>query len=103
MSKFFGAIGFTIQKNEDGVVKEEFLEKNYKGDLLRNKKRIENGSSINDGASLSNEISILLDDQLFSNLYSIRYVKMYDIKWKVESVDIQYPRLKISIGGVYNE
>ena len=35
-------------------------------------------------------------------IQNIKYVEFMDSLWKVTSVDMQYPRLVLSIGGVYN-
>lgn len=36
------------------------------------------------------------------NFQNIRYITYLGANWKVTSIDVQYPRLVLSIGGVYN-
>ena len=52
--------------------------------------------------NINNEISILSDPYIMQNIPWIRYVVWNGAKWKVSSVEVQYPRLILSIGGVYN-
>ena len=33
----------------------------------------------------------------------MRYVEFLGVKWKIESVEVQYPRLILSIGGEWHE
>lgn len=105
MAKFYGAIGF-VETKEDPVgsdiwVTEETV-KEYTGDLTRNQRRWVNGESVNQNLELSNEVSILLDDFFQENLGSVRWVEAMGSKWKVQSVIIEYPRVKLTLGGVYN-
>ena len=62
------------------------------------------GESVNDDYKLSNKFSVLACDAFtLSHLNSIIYLEYLNVKWKVTSVDIQRPRLVISIGGEYND
>lgn len=104
MAKYFGKVGFSIQeKTKPGVVQETIVERPYKGDVVTNVHRWENGESLNDNFQVQNQISILADLFAYQNLHYIRYVTYMGSKWKVRSVDIQRPRLILSIGDVYNE
>ena len=33
----------------------------------------------------------------------MRYVEFMGAKWKISSVEVQYPRLILTVGGVYND
>lgn len=104
MAKFYGEIGFldTVE-TEPGVWEETFNEKSYYGDLVRNTSRWQSSEKVNDNVSLSNSISIVADPYASENFQKMRYVKFLGIKWKIESIEVQYPRLILSIGGMYNE
>lgn len=103
MAKWYGKIGFIqTQETKPGVWDSEPVERNYIGDLTRNHNRWESSQNINDNIVLQNEISVVLDPYALQNFQSIRYVEFMDTMWKVTSVDVQYPRLVLSIGGVYN-
>ena len=103
MAKFYGKLGFE-QTNETspGIYEEEIMEHNYYGELIRNTRRLEQGVSINDDVTITNQISILADPFIRKNFHSLRYVTYAGSKWKVTSIEVQYPRLILSIGGEYN-
>ena len=104
MAKFFGTIGFTETKETaPGVWTEEISEREYYGDVLSLNRKLETGEHLNDDININNRISILADPFAFERFSSIRYVSWMGAKWKVSNVEVQYPRLILSIGGVYNE
>lgn len=103
MAKFYGVIGFVkTEENPPGVYKETATERNYSGDLLRSRRQLQSADQLNDNLSLANEISIVADPFAIQNMFSIRYVRFMGANWKVTSVDAQFPRLTLTIGGVYN-
>ena len=77
-------------------------EKKYRGDITKNVKRFDSGDSLNDNISLNNTISIVADAYAYENYFAIRYVEWMGARWKVTSVEVQRPRLILSVGGVYN-
>lgn len=106
MPKYYGKIGYayTVENPEgSGVWKEVIIERSYAGDLIRNYKNISGSDKINDDINISNEISIVSDPYAIQNFHKIKYVEFMGTKWKVSSVEVLYPRLKLSLGGVYNE
>lgn len=105
MAKWYGVIGYgeTVIDN-GGVAKDNIVERKYSGDVLRNLSRWStNSNSTNDDLNISNQISVLADPFAYQNFHSIKYVEFMGTKWKVNSVDVQYPRLILTLGGVYNE
>lgn len=104
MAKFYGPVGFiTTQETRPGVYVEEPEEHNYVGDILRRSLRYENGLSVNDNVKSSNRISIVADPYAHQNCYKIKYVKWRGDCLEVTDVDSsQYPRLILSLGGIYN-
>lgn len=106
MAKFYGIIGFvTTAEDPDnpGVWDEQVVEKEYRGDLTRITRRLQSTSNTtNDNITISNELSIVADPYAQENMYAIRYVVFGGAKWKVETVSVEYPRLKLSIGGIFN-
>ena len=104
MAKFFGVIGYgvTVEKRP-GVWEEDIVEREYFGDLTRNSRRLESASQVNDNVQISNEISIVTDPFARDNFHAMRYVVLQGTKWRITSVEVQYPRLILSIGGVWNE
>lgn len=104
MAKYFGKIVFAeTAEVRPGVWKEQITTREYAGDVLRNNRRLQsNKDSTNDDLSINNEISIVADPYAYNNFHSIRYIEWMGTRWKVSSVDVEYPRLHLSIGGVYN-
>lgn len=103
MAKFCGMIGFAVtEETKPGVWTEQITERKYYGDLVKNNRRLQTGENLNDDINVSNEISIVSDPYVRENFFAIRYVVFMGAKWKVSSVDVQYPRLVLSLGGVYN-
>lgn len=104
MAKFYGEIGFgTSIETSPGVYEDQVTTRNYYGDLIKNTRRLESSGSVNDDVNISNQISIVADPYANENFYTMRYVKFMGAKWKISDVEVQYPRLILTIGGVYNE
>lgn len=103
MAKFYGAIGYSVtEETRPGIWKENIIERMYYGDLVRNTRRLQSSDKLNDNIDVSNEISILADPFANDNFHSMKYVEFMGAKWKITSVEVQYPRLILTIGGVYN-
>lgn len=103
MAKVFVKIGYAeTSETAPGVWEEKITERGYYGDLNRNNRRLQTASQVNDDITISNEISILSDPYAIQNFHSIRYVEFMGTKWKVPTGEVQYPRLILSLGGVYN-
>lgn len=103
MAKFYGMVGYAeIVRTAPGVSEEQIIEREYTGDLVRNTSRLVTSNDVNDDVNISTEISIVSDPYAIQNYLSIRYVTFMGAKWKVTSVDVKYPRLILSVGGLYN-
>ena len=105
MAKWFGKVGYISTEEVEtspGVWEAVPTEREYYGDLTRNHKRFEQAQQLNDDLKLQNEISIVADPYAVQHFHEIRYVTLSDVAWKVTAVDVQYPRLVLSVGGVYN-
>lgn len=101
--RYSGAIGFVTTTKKNGIVKESTFERKYKGDILRANRGTNSATDqVNDDVTISNQLSILCDPFIRENLYAIKYATWYGNKWKISSVDIQYPRLILTLGGLYN-
>ena len=103
MAKFYGVIGYAIsEETEPGVFEEQIIERNHVGDVIRNTRRLKEVGKINDDITISNQISILSDPFTSNNFHTMRYVSYMGSKWKVVEVEVQYPRLILTLGGLYN-
>lgn len=102
--KFCGIIGFvTTVETTPGIYEEKPVERKYFGDIIKNYRRLQDGAKVNSDINISNDISIVADPFANKNFHNIRYVEFMGAKWNVEGVEVQYPRLILSIGGLYNE
>lgn len=103
MAKWFGKIGFAETKETTpGVWEEQITEREYFGDLTRNTRRLQSSENLNDNITIANEISIVADPFANQNFHAMRYVEFMGTKWKVSTVEVQYPRLLLSLGDIYN-
>lgn len=103
MAKFYGPIGFaTTIETRPGVWEEKIVERYYRGDVIRNTRRLESADQVNDNINIANEISILADPFANGNFHSIRYAAFMGTKWKISNVEVRYPRLTLTLGGVWN-
>ena len=103
MSKFYGEVGYApTVETRPGVWEEVIKPRNYYGDVTRNMRRYQTADKLNDDLVINNQISIVADPYAMQNFHLIRYVEWMGTKWKVSNVDVQYPRLILEIGGVYN-
>lgn len=103
MAKWYGSIGYAeTVETEPGLWEEQITERQYYGDLIRNIRKLQTSGGVNDDVNVANEISIVADPYANQNFHAMRYVDFMGAKWKITSVEVQYPRLILTIGGVYN-
>lgn len=103
MAKFYGKIGYAnTVETKPGVYEEQIVERYYYGDLIRNTRRLQSADQINDDINISNEISIVADPYATNNFHTMRYAVFMGTKWKISNVEVSYPRLILTLGGVYN-
>lgn len=104
MAKYYGEIGFGFQRETaPGVWEDKIVTRCYSGDILKSNRKLQTGNQLNDNIRVTNQISILADPYANDNIYAIRYASFQGTKWKVTDIDVQYPRLTFTLGGVYNE
>ena len=101
--KFYGPVGYITEEEEavDVIVPRPF-ERNYKGDILENNRRLEPGMGTADDVKLNNRISIISDAYALNHFFNIRYVKWRGAAWKVSDVEVKPPRIILTLGGLYN-
>ena len=103
MAKWCGKVGYAITaETEPGLWEPVIVERKYYGDLISNRWKRQNSGGINDDINISNSISIIADPFANQNLGSMAYVEYMGAKWKISDVEIQFPRLILTVGGLYN-
>lgn len=104
MPKFYGKVGYIVtEETAKGVYVEKPTERTYSGDIERMSSRWATSDKVNDDLTLGNRISIIGDPFAYEHFSSMKYVVLGGARWKITSVDAStFPRLILSIGGVYN-
>lgn len=103
MAKFFGRIGYgEAQEGAPGVWADVIVERSYYGDVIRNTRKLSEGENLNNDLSVGNSISIVADAYANDHFFAIRYVEWAGVLWTVSQVEVQSPRLILSLGEVYN-
>ena len=102
MAKWFGKIGYVVtEETEPGVWEETVTEREYFGDMTSDRRKRQNSGEVNDDINLSNVISIVADPFAYQNCSNMAYVEIMGSKWKISDVEVQRPRLILTVGGVY--
>lgn len=103
MAKWCGLIGFSgTSESEPGIwVNDDITERRYYGDVMSNRWRHQTSWKVIDDIEQTSTISIVADPYAYQHCSDILYATVMGIKWKIESVEPQYPRLLLTIGGVY--
>lgn len=103
MAKFYGTVGFVkTVESAPGVWTEQIVERKYYGNVISRIRSLQS-NGVNDNINISDEISIVADPFANENYFAIRFVEYMGAKWKVQSISVQFPRLNLSLGGLYNE
>lgn len=105
MARWYGKIGYAeTVETEPGIWDEEITERQYYGDSYRNTRLLQTSSDgVNDNINIANQISIVADPYARDHFYTMRYVEFMGAKWKITNVEVQRPRLILTIGGLFNE
>ena len=101
--KFYGLVGFVeVGEKRAGVKTLIPTEHTYSGDVLKRSIRYQSAESVNDNIGIQQQISIVADPYARNHVGSMRYVKWMGTAWKIIDISVQYPRLILTLGGVYN-
>lgn len=102
--KYYGKVGYVenIETSPGVWTESKVIERLYTGDIIRNTRRRDSGEHLNDDININNEISIVADSFANQNFHLLRYAEWMGTRWKITNVDVQPPRLILSLGGVYN-
>lgn len=103
MAKYYGRIGFiTTKETSPGVWTQKIVTRKYRGDVMTRYIRWDNAEKINDDLNINNTLSIIADSFCYEHLGTIRFVEWMGSLWEINSIEVQRPRLNLTIGGVYN-
>lgn len=104
MAKFAGLVGYVNQKETaPGVWTNEENPKFMRGDILKQVSHIQNDNKVNSDVTLNHRVSLVGDAYAFGNYFNIKWIEVDGYKWEVDSVEVQRPRLIVTLGGPWNE
>jgi hypothetical protein len=103
MARFHGKVGFGESvETAPGVHADVIVEHLYYGDVIQNRRNLQQGDSLNKDVTVSNTISIVADAYVSEHFFAIKYVEWAGVLWTVTGVEVQAPRLLLQLGEVYN-
>ena len=103
MAKWSGIVGYRIPTETiPGEFHDEVIERRGTGDSITDSVKIQSGDQFNRDYTVNKRISFLMDPFAYQNFHSISFVSYMGSLWEVTSADVQYPRIIVSLGGVYH-
>lgn len=103
MARFAGLVGYATQvESVPGVWSSDIKPRLMKGDVIRQSSNSQNGDKVNNNISLNHRVSLVGDAYAFGNYYDIKWIEIDGLKWSVSSVEIQRPRIIVTLGGLWN-
>lgn len=101
--KYSGKVGYAVQtETAPGVWTKEIKEVHMYGDTLSYGAQPVSSDKVNQDVALSNEISLMGNPIIFENLSTLEYLILSGIKWEITSINLDPPRIKVALGGVWN-
>lgn len=105
MARFYGEIGYAdcIESPADsGIWIDVITEFPCFGDIVRSTKKYDGAEKLNGEISINNSVSIIVDQQAIKHFFNIKYLRWEGNLWTINSIEVQSPRLILSLGSVYN-
>lgn len=103
MAKWSGKIGFsTSVEVEPGYWEEQIIEKQYTGDIITHSVKRQNSEGVNQNINISSSISIIANPFANKHCSEMTYITYMGAKWKITDITPEFPRLKLTIGDLYN-
>lgn len=104
MAKMVAIVGYGIPtETSPGIWEDKIQTSNVVIDTSRfNSRWVPNTNSSNDDLSLNVQCSFIADAFASQRFAYIKYVEYLGTKWKITGVEVQHPRLILTLGGVYN-
>lgn len=103
MAKWSGKIGFsTSVEVEPGYWEEQIIEKQYTGDVIAHSVKRQNSEGVNQNINISSSISIIANPFANKHCSEMTYITYMGAKWKITDITPEFPRLKLTIGDLYN-
>lgn len=102
--KYFGKIGYgETTEVSPGIYEDVITEREYFGDVIRNSRRMSEASDrVNDDITVGNRISVVADEFAYEHFFKMKYIEWSGVLWEVSEIEVERPRLILSLGGVYH-
>lgn len=103
MAKYSGMVTYATQtETVPGVWEDVTTPYFMRGDVIRRSSQLQNDDKVNNDISLNHRVSLVGDAFAFENYYNIKHINIDGQEWKVTSVEVQHPRIIVTVGGVWN-
>jgi hypothetical protein len=104
MNKFYGNIGYAeTVETSPGYWEPSIIVKPSYGEWIRYSSKFQiTADSTNDNKDVANELSIVANPYAEQHFSDMRFVEYGGKKWKITAVKPQFPRLILTVGGIYN-
>jgi hypothetical protein len=110
MAKFTGSVGYVTQdETAPGVWSPVDTIRPTKGDITKQSASSQHDyktsgiNKVNSDISLGHRVSLFGDAYAFKHYMNLKWVELDGLKWSVTSVELQRPRIVVSLGGLWNE
>lgn len=109
MAKFTGLVGYVTQtETSPGIWQSIPVERKMRGDVFRLASSVTGDGRVRDGKinediDIQQRISLVADPFAYENFSSLKYITYMGVKWKITGVEVQRPRLILTLGGVWND
>lgn len=77
-------------------------ERYYYVEIIKNNRQYQAGEGINDNLLVKNRFSIIADPYAAKNFFAMKFIEWQGTRWKISDISVEYPRLILEIGGVWN-
>lgn len=103
MAKYAGLVGYvSLVESPPGVWNQVSNPKRMRGDIIRQSSSNQNGDKVNSDITLNHRVSLIGDAYSLGNYSDIKWIEIDGKKWEVNSIEIQRPRIIVTLGGVWN-
>lgn len=105
MARYSGMIGYALSvphPEHPSIWQDKIVEHRRYGDLIKESSKWQPNQTINEDLELTNRISIVADKFSMDNMANMKYATLHGSKWSIKSATIQYPRIILYLGGLYN-
>ena len=104
MNKWYGEIGYCeMVETVPDVWKEKIIPRMTSGNIQQLSRRLQVADQVNTNVVITNTLSILADPYAQQHFQDIRYAEVWGTKWRVNNVEVNYPRLILHLGEQYHE